>query len=216
MKLFIFTLNVVTRSYPIITSVEGLPYDCFSLVPCPAALGGVVVLGSNSIIHVDQTSRRVGLAVNGWMPRMSDMPTIALAQGSNNLELEGSRMTFVNDKTLFVVLRDGTIYPVDFSVDGKVVSKLSISAPLAQTTTPSIIQKISEEHFFVGSTVGPSALLRAMSVEEEIPDDVAEANGNGAVAPAAVVDTVDSMDVDDDDEGQTFFSLFYFGQGASP
>lgn len=198
MRLFIFTLNVVTRSYPIITSVEGLPYDCLSVVPCPAALGGVVVLTSNSVIHIDQASRRVALAVNGWMPRVSDMPAAALAQGDQGrLELEGSRMTFVDDKTLFIVLKDGTIHPVEFFVDGKVVSKLSISPPLAQTTTPSVIRKITDEHFFVGSTAGPSALLKVSSVEEDIQDDVEEIDGQ--TAPAAVVDTVDGMDIDDDD-----------------
>ncbi|TFY80517.1 hypothetical protein EWM64_g3505, partial [Hericium alpestre] len=61
MRLFIFTLDLITRSYPVITRVEGLPYDCLSLAPCSPALGGVVVLASNALMHVDQASRRVVL-----------------------------------------------------------------------------------------------------------------------------------------------------------
>ncbi|KAI0062778.1 hypothetical protein BV25DRAFT_1855577 [Artomyces pyxidatus] len=198
MKLFIFTLDLVSRSYPVITTVEGLPYDCISLLPCTPALGGVVILTSNSIIHVDQASRRVALPVNGWPPRVSDMPMLTQVPGeqARNLQLEGARIAFVEEKTLFVVLKDGTIYPVEFSVDGKMVSKLSMGAALAQTTTPAVVQKVADEHLFIGSTVGPSVLMRTASVEEVIEDN----EDHDASVPAAVVDTVDTMDLDDDED----------------
>src|SRR6266404_9414534 len=76
MSLYIFTLDLVSRTYPIITKVDGLPYDCLSLIPCSSSLGGVVILTSNAVIHVDQATRRVALSVNGWQPRVSDMPTL--------------------------------------------------------------------------------------------------------------------------------------------
>ena len=195
MSLYIFTLDLVSRTYPVITKVDGLPYDCLSLIPCSSALGGVVILTSNAVIHVDQATRRVALSVNGWQPRVSDMPTLPTPVGMRELRLEGARMAFAEERTLFVVLEDGTIFPFEFVVDGKVVSRLVIGKALAQTASPMVVRKVHGEHLFVGSMVGPSVLLRAASVEEP----VTEADDMGSSGPAAVVDAGNSMDLDDDD-----------------
>ncbi|KAI0313592.1 CPSF A subunit region-domain-containing protein [Amylostereum chailletii] len=195
MKLFIVTLDLVTRNCPVITAVEGLPYDCLSLLPCPPALGGVVILTANAVIHVDQASRRIALPVNGWPSRISDMPMQPPLSGeeNRNLQLEGAVLAFVDDRTLFVILRDGLVYPVEFSVDGKIVSRLTIGAALAQTTAPSLVRRVVDEHLFIGSVMGPSILMRMASVEEAI--EIGD-----TTSPSAVVDqTVDPMDLDDDD-----------------
>ncbi|KAF8500474.1 CPSF A subunit region-domain-containing protein [Russula emetica] len=195
MSLYIFTLDLVSRTYPTMTKVDGLPYDCLSLIPCSSALGGVVILTSNAVIHVDQATRRVALSVNGWQPRVSDMPTLPTPVGMRELHLEGARMAFVEERTLFVVLVDGTIVPFEFVVDGKVVSRLVIGNALAQTASPMVVQKAHGEHLFVGSMVGPSVLLRTASVEEPVTDADMATSG-----PAAVVDAGNSMDLDDDDD----------------
>jgi cleavage and polyadenylation specificity factor subunit 1 len=195
MSLYIFTLDLVSRTYPAIAKVDGLPYDCASLIPCSPALGGVVILTSNAVIHVDQATRRVALPVNGWQPRVSDMPTLPIPVGMHELRLEGARMAFVEERTLFVVLLDGTIVPFEFVVDGKVVSRLVMGAALAQTTSPTVVRKVHGEHLFVGSMVGPSVLLRAASVDEPITD----ADDMATSGPAAVVDAGNAMDLDDDD-----------------
>ena len=195
MSLYIFTLDLVSRIYPTITKVDGLPYDCLSLIPCSSSLGGVVILASNAVIHVDQATRRVALPVNGWLPRVSDMPTLSTPTGMRELRLEGARMAFVEERTLFVVLVDGTVIPIEFVVDGKVVSRLVIGAALAQTSPPAVVRRPHREHLFVGSTVGPSTLLRAASVEEPVIDS----DGMDTSGPAAVVDAGNAMDIDDDD-----------------
>ena len=195
MSLYIFTLDLVSRIYPTITKVDGLPYDCLSLIPCSSSLGGVVILASNAVIHVDQATRRVALPVNGWSPRVSDMPTLSTPVGMPELRLEGARMAFVEDRTLFVVLVDGTIIPIEFVVDGKIVSRLVPGAALAQTAPPTVVRKLHHEHLFVGSTVGPSALLRTASVEEP----VTESDEMDTSGPSAVVDGGKAMDLDDDD-----------------
>jgi cleavage and polyadenylation specificity factor subunit 1 len=196
-------MDVITHQYTVITSAEGLPYDCTSLLPCASTIGGVVILTSNCIVYVDQTSRRVALPVNGWPSRISDLPMPPVPPGdeTRNLELEGARAAFVDDKTLFVVLKDGTVYPVEIVVDGKTVSRLTMGAALAQTTIPAIVERVSEEHLFVGSAVGTSVLLKTTRVEEEV-----ESGAESSSAPAAVVDMGQSMDMDDDD-GLCFSSM---------
>ena len=189
-------MDLVSHHYPVITAVEGLPYDCFSLLPCSPSLGGVVILASNAIIYVDRSSRRVALPVNGWASRISDLPLPNLSPEDRlrNLELEGNRSAFIDDKTIFIILKDGTIYPVELVVDGKTVSRLSMAPALAQTSIPSVVKKINDDYLFIGSTVGPSVLLKTTRVEEEVSNDVAMDS-----APAAVVDQYNDMDLDDDD-----------------
>lgn len=194
-KLIIFTLDLVTQNYPIITSVEGLPHDCLSLLPCSTSLGGVVIIASNSMIYVDKSSRRMALPVNGWPGRISDLPLLPIspADQHRNLLLEGSRAVFVDDKTLFMILKDGTVYPVEIVIDGKTVSKLTMAPALARTTIPSVVKRLEDGHIFVGSIVGPSVLMKTAHVEEEIEDNQMD------TSPAAVVPADDEMDMDDDD-----------------
>jgi len=195
--MIIFTLDLITRHYPVITAVDGLPYDCTSIAPCSPALGGVVILASNSIIYVDQASRRVILPVNGWPPRISDMhmPTLSQLEQQRNLQLEGSRFVFVDDKTLYVIAKDGTVYPVEIIVDGKTVSRLSMSAPVARTTLPAVVRRMHDDYLFIGSIVGPSVLLKTTRVEVDVEDGDSEM----ASALATVVTPADTMDLDDDD-----------------
>ncbi|KAI0754932.1 CPSF A subunit region-domain-containing protein [Daedaleopsis nitida] len=197
--LYIFTLDLITNNYPVITAVDGLPYDCFALTPCSTATGGVVILASNSIFFVDQPGRRVILPVNGWPPRVSDfpMPQLTPQEQTRDLMLEGARFSFVDERTLFLFLRDGTIYPVELIQDGKNVSQMKMGPALSRTTIPTIVKRVADDHLFVGSIVGPSVLLRTAHVEEEIVDEDVEMSEG----PAAVVDTTTNVDmVDDDDE----------------
>nr|VWP00056.1 Amidohydrolase family protein [Ganoderma boninense] len=181
-SLYIFTLDLVTNNYPVITAVDGLPFDCFTLIPCSTAIGGVIILASNAILFVDQSGRRVILPVNGWPPRVSDlaMPALTPQEQTRDLQLEGSRVTFIDETKLLIIARDGTVYPIELVQDGRTVSKLSMSVALAKTTVPSVVKRVG-----------------TAKVEEKIMEtDVEMADG-----PAAVVDTsdvLDMMDADDD------------------
>lgn len=199
--MIIFTLDVFTRTCPIITTAEGLPYDSLSITACSSALGGVIVSTSNSLIHIDQTSRRVALPVNGWLPRISDSTT-GQAAPDLDLSLEGSKIVFVDDKTLFAILKDGSVFPVEIVSQGRTVSGMKIGAAVARTTIPALVKRVPDDHVFVGSIVGPSVLLKTARVEEDI---VEEADAD--LPAAAVVDQTDAMDLDDDD-GRVFHVLY--------
>lgn len=157
-----------------------------------------MIITCNSIIYVDQSSKRVPLPVNGWPPRISDlpMPPVTPENQSRYLELEGCRAVFVDEKTIFIIYRDGTVYPVEMVIDGKTVSRLTLAPALAQTTIPTVVKKIADRHIFIGSTVGPSVLLKAGHVTEEIEENEMD------TTPAAVVQMTNDIDMDDDDEGR--------------
>ncbi|KAH8116054.1 cleavage factor protein [Phellopilus nigrolimitatus] len=207
--LFIFTLDLVTRKYPIITAVENLPHDCFSILPCSSSLGGTVILSCNALIYVDQASRKTALPVNGWAARVSDMPMQALRteEEERDLNLEGACAAFVDERTFFVIALDGMIYPVEIVMDGKIVTRLSMGAAMSQTTIPVFVKSISigisgngeraqGDLLFLGSTVGPSVLLKTTRTEEEVPKDVKQ----DGTSPAAVADFPQAIDIDDEDD----------------
>ena len=198
-----FTLDIVNRRYPVIGLATGLPCACLSVLACPST-GGVMVIASNSIIYVDQSGRKVVLPVNGWVPRISDiaLPTnLTPEEQARTLELEGSRSIFVDDKTAFIILKDGTIYPVELVTAGRVVSKLALGSPLAKTTIPSVLRRINNDYLLVGSTSGDSALLRTSWVEEEIDDDDVDMDANTSAAAPEQQD----VEMDDDDDGQSLY-----------
>ncbi|KAH9930484.1 CPSF A subunit region-domain-containing protein [Epithele typhae] len=189
-SLHIFALDLVTNNYPVITSVDGLPYDCFAVTPCATATGGVFILAANSVLFVDQSGRRVPFAVNGWPPRVSDlaMPALGPLEQTRDLQLEGARVTLVDDRTLFLFLRDGSVYPVELVQDGRTVTKLTMGNALARTTIPAVVKRAAEEEYvFVGSMTA--------RVQEEIVEEDVDMAG-----PAAVVDAEKDDDMMDDDE----------------
>ncbi|KAI0366045.1 hypothetical protein BV20DRAFT_1115505 [Pilatotrama ljubarskyi] len=107
------------------------------------------------------------------------MPSLTPQEQQRDLQLEGARFTFVDDddKTFFVIQRDGTVYPVELVLDGKIVSRLSMSDPVTRTTVPAVLIGIEKDYLFVG---------RGEDVDM-------------AAAPATAVAPVDTMDLDDDE-----------------
>ncbi|EJD52944.1 hypothetical protein AURDEDRAFT_81080 [Auricularia subglabra TFB-10046 SS5] len=197
-RLRILTLDVVTRTYPIIGSVDGLPYDSMRLVACPAALGGVIVLTANAVLHIDQSGKNVAVAANGWAARVSEFPTPAPERDET---LEGSRAVFVSDKTFLLVYRDGSIVPVELILEGRMVTKIDMGQRLAQTTIPTVVCAVQDDLVLVGSTAGPSILLKVTHEEEDITPDAGSARENGAAngnsTNGATYD--DPMDSEDED-----------------
>lgn len=187
-----------------ITNVENLPHDCISIEPCPASLGGVVILSCNALIYVDQASRKTALPVNGWASRISDisLQTLRPEEQTRDLQLEGGRVVFVDERTFFVIAKDGMVYPVELILDGKIVTRMSMGKAMSQTTIPSLAKNFSStlragdgEVLFIGSTAGPSVLVKTRRTEEEVlKSDVKQED-----APSAVVDPPHAIEIDEDD-----------------
>ncbi|KAG9024671.1 mRNA cleavage and polyadenylation factor subunit [Tulasnella sp. JGI-2019a] len=167
-SIFMITLDIFTRTYPVIGQIHGLPYDLLYMVACPAAIGGLVVVTANSILHVDQTSRAVGVAVNGWANRVSSHALSVQPDGDGNplaLQLEGSCLTFVNDTSIILSLSTGDQHSLKIHMEGRAVSRLQISASLGVTGAAAVVCVSDDEHLFVGSTSGPSTLLKVIHIE---------------------------------------------------
>lgn len=186
---FHFTVDITAQYYPILTFVENLPHDSMYLLPCPTSLGGVVVITSNAIVYVDQPSRQIVLPVNGWTSRISDIPTLSV-DAAQKVVFEGSRALFVDEKLFSLSYKMAQFTPWIFWWTER-LSKLTTSPPLAQTSIPSVVRNIGADHIFIGSTAGPSVLLKAATDHGNENEEV----------PTAVVQEDDAMEYGDEDEG---------------
>ncbi|KAJ3894218.1 CPSF A subunit region-domain-containing protein [Lentinula edodes] len=204
----------ISSTFTVITNIPNLPYDAYALVPCISGVAGLVILTSNSIVYVDQATKKLMLPVNGWATRVSDIAAVNVTDvaQTRDLALEGSRAAFISETTLLLILARGDAYTVTLAMDGKAVSGLSISdKPMVKTTIPSLAMSVtpSSPHagrdvdahtipfIFVGSTQGPSVLLKTNMVESEEDDTDREVdNGNDVRAPAGEDDDMYDDDAD--------------------
>lgn len=207
-QIYFVTLDLVTQVYPIIATVENLPYDCMSMKPAPMEIGGVAVLSANAIIHVDQNGRAVGRATNGWAAltssRINDPPPKGLF-----IRLEGAEIEFIDNHkskqsylSSLLFLPNGDIHVIRFIREGRSVSRLDISPSFARGTIPSGVHKLNlnkddngGQFLFISSMVGVSFLLRVGNSINELQlfEDDIQPNGIND-------NTYNDMDMDVDEE----------------
>ena len=60
----VFTLDLQQKASTTLLSIGGLPQDLFRVVPLPAPVGGALLVGTNELIHIDQSGKSNGVAVN--------------------------------------------------------------------------------------------------------------------------------------------------------
>lgn len=172
-QVFFLTLDLVTQVYPIIATVDNLPYDSMSLKAAPKEIGGVAILSANAIIHVDQNGRPVGRATNGWATLTSarnfDAPPKDLF-----VRLEGASIEFLQPKSkqahpqALLFLPNGDIHAVQFYREGRTISRIDISKPFAKGSIPSGAYRLDidgrglsgGQFVFIPSMVGTSFLIR--------------------------------------------------------
>ncbi|BGP33959.1 mRNA cleavage and polyadenylation factor subunit [Rhodotorula toruloides] len=142
-----------TRAVVISTS-PSLPYTALSLhptpYPSPLPLGGTLVLTSNSILHVDQSGRIVGVKANHWAgrdwpssgpggrkpPGMEDEARLDPSLGERGEGLEGATVVFLSPLSpasdaeevprALVWCRSGAVLQLSFTLTGRAVSALKL------------------------------------------------------------------------------------------
>ncbi|KAJ3160953.1 Cleavage and polyadenylation specificity factor subunit 1 [Geranomyces michiganensis] len=135
--LIVVSLNLTSRSYPILFRVDNLPYNCDKLMAVPSPVGGVVIFCPNALIHVDQTSvPGVACAVNSYYGREALFPPPPTVESIGHtfetknplydaanvsdykhigLSLDGAQSFFLNPDTLLTVLRSGEMIQVELN-----------------------------------------------------------------------------------------------------
>jgi len=161
----VFTLDLQQKASTTILSVSGLPQDLYRVVPLPAPVGGALLVGCNELIHIDQSGKPNGVAVN---PMTKQCTSFGLADQSDlNIRLEGCIIDVLTPDLgeFLMILNDGRMVLITFRIDGRTVSGLELRlVPPASggTIIPgriSTLSRIGKNVMFAGSEEGDSLVF---------------------------------------------------------
>lgn len=203
------TLDLEQRARTPLLSVKNLPNDLFKVLPLPLPIGGVLLIGGNEIIHVDQAGKCNGIAVNDFAKTSSAFPLTDRSE--LGLKLEGCTIEHIPMRStdMLVIFRTGGSAIITFDMDGRTVSSLAIrrlppskGGALVQTSA-SCTALLDQDLMFVGSSEGKSLLLQC---EQEIPTmsrkrshaEMLGKNGDNSHQDS------DEEDFDDDDDDDIY------------
>jgi cleavage and polyadenylation specificity factor subunit 1 len=161
----VFTLDLEQKASTTLLSIQGLPYDITRVVPLPLPIGGALLVGSNEIIHVDQAGKTNGVAVNEFAKATTSFPLND--QSDLALHLEGCAVELLSAESgdVLIVLNDGKLLTLTFTLDGRTVSGVSLERVAADnggellSVGASCVSNLGRGRIFVGSEDGESALL---------------------------------------------------------
>ncbi|PNS20445.1 hypothetical protein CAC42_5895 [Sphaceloma murrayae] len=161
----VITLDLEQKASTTLLSVKGLPYDIWKVVPLPTPIGGSLLIGTNELVHIDQSGKTSAVGVNEFARQISDF-SIA-DQSYLSIRLENCCVETLNADTgdLLVVLDTGRLAIVSFRIDGRTVSGLSVhlvddmhgGSVVSPAATAAV--GLSARRIFVGSEGGDSSLL---------------------------------------------------------
>ncbi|KAI1378620.1 hypothetical protein F4677DRAFT_373258 [Hypoxylon crocopeplum] len=161
----VFTLDIQQEASTTILSVGGLPQDLFRVIALPAPVGGALLVGTNELIHIDQSGKSHGVGVNQFAKQATSFSLVD--QSDLELRLEGCEIEVLSAENgeFLMVVNDGRLALVTFKVDGRIVSGLSLRliAPEAGGTIiptgVTTLSKLNKTCLFAGSEGADSLVL---------------------------------------------------------
>lgn len=201
----VFTLDLEQRASTTILAVSGLPYDIFKIIALAPPVGGVLLVGGNEFIHIDQSGKATGIAVNSFAKQCT---SFGLADHSElELRLEGCMIQQLSPEVsdMLVVLSTGQLYVLTFRMDGRSVSGLGLIAIAADAggsltaTRAASISKVGTNCIFIGSQESDSLLLGWRRRSKQANRKQSQSVANSA-EETDDFDMMDDIDDDDDDD----------------
>ncbi|KAF9586527.1 Cleavage and polyadenylation specificity factor subunit 1 [Lunasporangiospora selenospora] len=162
-SLVVVSLNITQKVYPVIYSIDQLPYDCTKIIAVPKPVGGLLVVSANALIHLDQGSTGMGVGVNGYVPVVTEFPLAD--QYGFEMALEGSEHVFLAPDQLLFTLRTGDMYVVQLQQEGRSLSGFRIEKA-GRSMHVSCKCPLWPGYFFVGSRYGDSMLIKYSTKDE--------------------------------------------------
>lgn len=157
----VYNLDLDQRASTTLLSVTNLPYDLHTILPLSRAIGGALLIGANELIHVDQSGKTNGVAVNEATKYCT---SFALSDQSDlDLRLEHCliKQLGFDSPEILIIEPDGGLLILSFKLDGRSVSSLSLrrvdASPL--TGRGSCASSIGRGRLFIGSEETDSVIL---------------------------------------------------------
>ena len=192
----VFTLNLEEKSSTTLDVVHGLPYDLTQVKPLPSPIGGALLLGSNEIIHVGEGGKTVGVAVNEFAKTSTAFSL--KDQSELALHLEGCTAELLSQDSgdVLIVLNDGKLFTLTFTLDGRTVSGMTVQRVAADhgghllNSAASCVTNLGRGRIFIGSENSDSVLMgwQATGKTGSLSKKVSEGNAD------------EDMDMEEDEE----------------
>lgn len=150
------SISTTMKQHPLIWSAVNLPHDAYKLLAVPSPIGGVLVIGANSI-HYHSQSASCALALNNYavpVDNSQEMP-----RSSFSVELDAANTTWLLTDVALLSTKTGELLLLNLVYDGRVVQRLDLSKSKASVLT-SGITTIGNSLFFLGSRLGDSLLVQ--------------------------------------------------------
>ena len=224
----IYTLDLEQKASTTLSSVSNLPYDVHTILPLSRTIGGVLLIGNNEIIHVDQSGKTNGVAINEFAKKSTSF-TLS-DQSDLGLRLEGSIIKQLgwDNIDLLIILNSGELAIISFKIDGRSVSSLSIrrvdteNSGLSIPAWPSCAAYIGRGRLFIGSEVADSIVLGWSRMNDRLKARRSIVDlGADNVDVIADFDGEDIIDDDDDDDDDDLYAndrpdqIFANGQASA-
>jgi cleavage and polyadenylation specificity factor subunit 1 len=161
----VFTLDLDQKASTNLLSIQKLPNDLYKIKPLPLPVGGALLIGSNELIHIDQSGKSTAIGVNEFARQCS---SFSMADRSDyELRLEGSQIELLGNTNgdMLMILATGEVAVLSFQLDGRSVSSISLHImPVEQTNSivkgpASCMAPLGLGQLFIGSEESHSLLL---------------------------------------------------------
>jgi cleavage and polyadenylation specificity factor subunit 1 len=161
----VFTLDLEQRASTPLLSIAKLPSDLLDITALPAPVGGALLIGSNELIHIDQSGKASAVAVNEFAKQVSAFPMVD--QSDLGLRLEGSVVEVINNESgdVLLTLSTGELVLIHFKIDGRSVSGFVLS-PIPAVSGGDVVSAaascavaLGSGKVFIGSEDAESVLL---------------------------------------------------------
>jgi len=122
----VFTLDLHQKASTTILAVSGLPYDLFKIIALPPPIGGALLVGGNELIHIDQSGKANGVAVNSFAKQCTSFGLSDQAELDMRLEDCSIEQLSMESGEMLVILHTGELAILSFRMDGRTVSGLNV------------------------------------------------------------------------------------------
>lgn len=206
----VITFDVEQRTATTLLTIKGLPSSLTRLVPLPRPIGGALLIGPDELIHVDQSGKTTGIAVNEFARATS---ACALHdQSSLDLRLDHCLVGTLDPTsgTLLVALDSGRLALLAFQIDGRSVSGLQLH-PVAQThggmlgpPSPTSITTLTHSSLLIGSDQGNHAVLSWSQLQPDLPSRKRDPSSLDDEDQGNASDDLEGSELDDGDDDDLY------------
>ncbi|KAL2757040.1 hypothetical protein ACRALDRAFT_2041568 [Sodiomyces alcalophilus JCM 7366] len=161
----VFTIDLHQKASTAILSVNNLPQTLFQAIPLPHPIGGALLVGSNELIHIDQSGKANGVAVNPYAKEMTQFPLADQADLQLRLEHCSVELMSADAGEMLMVLSDGQMAMVSFEMDGRTVAGVAVKLVPPEnggallSYQAACMARVGKNSVFVGSIGSDSVVL---------------------------------------------------------